>query len=264
MHDEAQRKARALAPTIAPTEAAHLGTAATIPPTPNPLGHAPTMMGLETSEPAPRARDIGSDPTMMGLPAEPAPRARDIGSDPTMMGLPAEPAPPTVDIGSAPTMMGLPAESPPRTVDIGCDPTMMGLPAESPRPSSPAVAGVIGASAHPTSLPLVTPAHAPAEPRRSTRTVMLAGGVVAALGLGGALWATLREPAPSPAATSAPGSAAQDVPGKEPEAAPVTAPASERRGKPPPDPEASKRSDDKGKGDGRSRPIRRAIRRIGI
>jgi hypothetical protein len=140
--DDAERKVRAMAPTLAPVaeaperDAARLALAATIPPTAGALGHASTMLGIEQEArprggigtdatmmglPAKTGASIGSDPTMMGLPAK---AAASIGSDPTMMGLPAKAG---ASIGSAPTMMGLPAKA----ASIGSAPTMMGLPAKA-------------------------------------------------------------------------------------------------------------------------------------
>jgi hypothetical protein len=235
--DEADRKVRAMAPTLAPVADA--------------LGHASTMLGIEPEARPPGG--IGTDATMMGLPAKPP---ASIGSDPTMMGLPAKAG---ASIGSDPTMRGLPAKAP---ASIGSDPTIAGLPAEPPRASKPPQPVPVPLAAPPspraTSLPLVTPTMAPVAPPRRVRPLLIAGAVAAALVLGGITWAALRPRASASASATVeePSSPAMDGSTH----APAAVPASKRALKPPPDAELTKPADEKN--GGRSRRGRRVLGRF--
>jgi hypothetical protein len=252
--DDAERRVRAMAPTLAPTtsapndEAARLALAATIPPMANALGHAPTMMGLPAEAEAPK-RDLEIAPTMMGLPAEAEAPKRDLGYAPTMMGLPAEAEAPKRDLGYAPTMMGLPAEAPR---------------APAPVPSALAPPVVLMPPVHPSmrasTLPVVAPTIAP--PRSSRSPSRWRGLALAAAGLlvlGGVGWVVLRDTKPKPTATPSP---------EEPAAVatPADAPKPPRRDPlaPPPLPaEKADGKDESGERGSRSGPLRRLGRRLG-
>jgi hypothetical protein len=146
---------------------------------------------------------------------------------------------------------------------------MLGIAAEPPRPSVPALAppivtGPSVVSVPASKIPVLAPTLAPVAPPRRSRAPVLAGVVAGAVLLGGGGWLLLR-----------PGSTSEPAPAGSPDAADAAvgapasgeAAASKQSLEPPADPDQHKQADDEGKGGeggGRSRPVRKFARRLGL
>lgn len=198
------------------------------------------------------ATSLGTDPTVAGV-AAPKPGA--IGTDPTVAGA-ASPNP--AAIGTDPTVHAAP--SPPAAV--GTDPTLYA--AASPRPAGLGTDPTVYAAATPALASVPTPTYTAASGRSRTKlAVALLVGVV--LVIAAAVW--LRGGDDPPGASPTEGVAVPDreVPVADPPKAAVKPEPKRRKAESAPrrtheDADSKAQSE----GGGGRRPVRRALRRIGL
>ncbi|MEX1365423.1 MAG: hypothetical protein AB1Z98_20015 [Nannocystaceae bacterium] len=250
MNDDDPKRDAALAATIDPRQAERLGLMATIAPTAEPLAHAATI--APTAEPLAHAATIAPTAEPLAHAATIAPRPVELGNADTVYG---ETSPAPSGVGLEPTMMGLVSPTATATSarsSLGNEPTRLGLPSATYDPP-PMAASTGGLAPSPTAVepaPGLRPASS-----RAPLIVAVFGGLLI-LGVVGWLGSRSDDPEPTPASTNP---AAPDEPANEP----ANEPTPQERAKTPVPPTPAAREGGVSKdGGGRSRPLRRAARRI--